>query len=150
MQNELLERLARENLKIASFPKRICAFLIDKLIIAFIVFIIFYQQFSTASDELEIVAILSNFSLSLLFLEFSYHSIFTFLYGASVGKILCKIAIVDEALLDKPTLLQSALRAFMRLVSENAFMLGFAWAFSNDARKTWHDIVAKTVVISLA
>lgn len=71
MQNELLEKLAREGLKLASFPKRILAFLIDKLIIALIVFIIFYKQFSNSTDELEIIAVLSNFSLSLLLLEFS-------------------------------------------------------------------------------
>lgn len=150
MQNELINRLEREGLRLASFGKRALAFLIDKLIIALIIFIIFYKQFSSTTDELEIIAVLSNFSLSLLLLEFSYHFIFTFLYGATAGKMLCKIVIVSEALLDKPSVLQAAIRALVRLISENAFMLGFAWAFANEERKTWHDLAAKTVVIELA
>lgn len=64
--------------------------------------------------------------------------------------MLCKIVIVDEALLDKPNVLQSGLRALVRLFSENAFMLGFAWALANEERKTWHDLATKTVVIELA
>lgn len=41
MRENLQERLERENLKIASFTKRVLAFLIDDMIISLIIFIIF-------------------------------------------------------------------------------------------------------------
>lgn len=148
--NETLQRLEREGLKVASFPKRILAFVIDKAIISLIVLIVFYDSLINTTDIIEISEALQNSFLALFLLDFSYQLIFTFLYGASIGKIVCKIAIVDEKLLDKPNFMQSALRSLMRYISENAFYLGFAWAFGNDLRKSWQDYIAKTLVIEIA
>ena len=114
MKENLQDRLERENLKIASFGKRVLAFLIDVMV------------------------------------HFSYQAIFTYLYGASLGKILCKIIILDENLLDKPNLIQSCIRSAIRQVSAMAFMLGFAWALSNDLRKAWEDYLARTIVVDVA
>ncbi|EPI8309538.1 RDD family protein, partial [Campylobacter jejuni] len=44
MKENLQDRLERENLKIASFGKRVLAFLIDDMVISLIVFIIFYDR----------------------------------------------------------------------------------------------------------
>ncbi|MFQ6341627.1 RDD family protein [Campylobacter sp. VTCC 70190] len=150
MKENLQNRLERENLKIASFTKRVLAFLIDDMVISLIVFIIFYDSFMVAKDVFETTQIIGNFYLGLILLHFSYQSIFTYLYGASLGKILCKIIILDEKLLDKPNLLQSCTRSAMRQVSAMAFMLGFAWALSNDLRKTWEDYLARTIVVDVA
>ncbi|EAH6296911.1 RDD family protein, partial [Campylobacter coli] len=35
-------------------------------------------------------------------------------------------------------------------ISDMAFMLGFAWALSNDLRKTWEDYLARTIVVNVA
>lgn len=150
MKENLQNRLERENLKIASFTKRVLAFLIDDMVISLIVFIIFYDSFIGAKDVFETTQIIGNFYLGLILLHFSYQSIFTYLYGASLGKILCKIIILDEKLLDKPNLLQSCTRSAMRQVSAMAFMLGFTWALSNDLRKTWEDYLARTIVVDVA
>ena len=60
-----------------------------------------------------------------------------------------KIVCVDIDLLDKPGLLNSLTRSLVRIISENAFFLGFAWAFSNPLFQTWQDKAAKTVVINV-
>lgn len=148
--NEILDKLDRENLKIASFGKRVLAYFVDNFILSIIVFIIFFDKLSTLTDPQDIFAVLDNFLLGFVVLQFTYHFIFTFLYGASLGKMLCKIAIVDELSLDKPNLSQCIIRAATRQLSDTAFMLGFAWALGNDLRKTWQDYLAKTLVIELA
>ncbi|HJE66359.1 MAG TPA: RDD family protein [Campylobacter avium] len=149
MNNELLERLHREGLKLASFEKRIIAYLVDFFVISVILSFIFVDDLANTNYE-NAADLTRKMIITVFLVNFLYHFIFAFLYGASVGKFLCKIAIVDDRLLDKPNLLQSAIRAIMRNVSENCFMLGYFWAFGNDSRKTWQDYVAKTVVIEVA
>ncbi|MBK1992121.1 RDD family protein [Campylobacter sp. 2018MI35] len=150
MKEDLFDKLERENLEIASFYKRALAYLIDNIILSFIVFIIFYNQFSMAKDAFEITQILGNFSLGFILLHFFYHTLFTYMYGASLGKMVCKIIIIDEDLFDKPTLKQSCIRSAIRQISDMAFMLGFAWALGNNLRKTWEDYIARTIVVNAA
>ncbi|WP_300702967.1 RDD family protein [uncultured Campylobacter sp.] len=147
--SEIEQRLEREGLKLASFGKRIAAYVIDTVIINLLLVFTFSDELMNVSYE-GAVDLAQDVLLSIVIITFLYHFIFTFLYGASLGKFFCKIAIIDEALLDKPNIMQSALRSAVKLVSENAFMLGYFWAFGNDSRKTWQDYVAKTVVIELA
>lgn len=149
--NEILDKLDRENLKIASFYKRVIAYFVDSFILSLIVFIVLFERISAISDPQDIFAVFNeNFVLGFIVLQFCYHLIFTFLYGASLGKMLCKIAIIDEQSLDKPNFTQCVLRAGVRQLSDSAFMLGFAWALGNDLRKSWEDYLAKTLVIELA
>lgn len=150
MRDDLLERLERENIKIASFSKRVMAYVIDHFIITCIVFAIFYDKFANGADAVQIVQILGNFWLGFFLLQFSYHAVFTYFYGASLGKMACKILILNEELLDKPTLMQSCLRAAMRYVSNMAFFLGLVWALDNVYRKTWQDYAARTIVVDVA
>lgn len=150
MNNDILDKLDREGLKIAGIGKRVLAFLVDDFILSLIVFFVFYEQISNAKDRLEMINMLANYSFALVFLQFCYHTLFISFYGATLGKMLCKIAVVDQALFDRPNLAQSALRAVVRQISSSAFFLGFAWALGNDLKKTWQDYVAKTLVIELA
>ena len=150
MNENLQDKLEREGLKIASFPKRVWAYLIDEFLLTCIVFIIFYDKLANAKDYFDIAMILGNFSLGFFVLQFSYQAIFTALYGASLGKMVCKIIVIDEQFLDKPNWIQSCLRALFRQFSSMAFMLGFAWALGNVLRKTWQDYLARTVVIDVA
>lgn len=148
--NEILDKLDRENLKIASFGKRVVAYFVDNFILSLIVFVIFFDKLTLITDPQDIFAMLDSFFLGFITLQFTYHLTFTYLYGASLGKMLCKIAIVDEQSLDKPNLTQCIIRAATRQLSDSAFMLGFAWALGNDLKKTWQDYLAKTLVIELA
>ncbi|TKX32805.1 RDD family protein [Campylobacter aviculae] len=150
MNEDLMTRLERENLSIASFGKRVLAYFIDNFILSLIVCVIFYDQLLQSKNLLETTQILGNFYLGFILLHFTYQTIFTYLYGASLGKIVCKIIILDESLLDKPNLMQSCIRSAIRQLSDMAFMLGFAWALGNDLRKTWEDYLARTIVVDVA
>lgn len=146
----ILDKLERENITLADFGRRILAYFIDNIILSLVVFIIFYDSFSQTSDLNEIREVLDNFIFGFIFLHISYHTLFTFMYGASLGKMVCKIMIIDQEVLDKPNFSQSLIRSFIRQLSGMAFMLGFAWAFGNILRKTWQDYVARTIVINVA
>lgn len=150
MKENLLDKLERENLKIASFSKRVIAYLIDNLILSFIVFVIFYDRLILMNDLLEIADFLKNFTMGFFFIHLVYHTLFTFMYGASLGKMACKIMILNEELLDKPNFVQSLVRSIFREFSSMALMLGFAWALGNDLCKTWHDYVVRTIVVDVA
>lgn len=64
MKENLQDRLERENLKIASFGKRVLAFLIDDMVISLIVFIIFYDRLIQAKDLFETTQIVEIFTLA--------------------------------------------------------------------------------------
>lgn len=149
--NDILDKLDREKLKIASFYKRVIAYFVDSFVLSFIVFVILFEQISAITDPQDIFSVFDeNFILGFIVLQFCYHLIFTFLYGASLGKMLCKIVIIDEQSFGKPNFTQCIIRAAVRQLSDTAFMLGFAWALGNDLRKSWEDYLAQTLVIELA
>ncbi len=92
MKENLQDRLERENLKIASFGKRVLAFLIDDMVISLIVFIIFYDRLIQAKDLFETTQIVGNFYLGFILLHFSYQAIFTYLYGQVWEKYYAKLS----------------------------------------------------------
>ncbi|MPB46651.1 RDD family protein [Campylobacter lari] len=147
---ELFDKLEKEEIKIASFKKRFLAYVVDSFVILGIVSIILFDKINSMQTYEEIHNLLMRFAGGILILQFAYHSLFTYLYGATLGKMLLKIMVIDQELLDKPNFTQSVLRAGVRQISDMLYGLGFAWALSNIVLKTWHDYAAKTVVIDLA
>ncbi|TXE86239.1 RDD family protein [Campylobacter volucris] len=146
---ELFDKLEKEEVVLASFKKRTLAYIIDIFIVCIIVSIILFDKISLAQTYEEIHTLLLRFTGGILLLQFCYHTLFVYLYGATLGKMFLKIMVIDQELLDKPNLTQSILRSGIRQISE-IYGLGFAWALSNIVLKTWHDYAAKTVVIDLA
>ncbi|MBF7045628.1 RDD family protein [Campylobacter volucris] len=146
---ELFDKLEKEEIVLASFKKRALAYAVDIFVVCVIVSIILFDKISLVQTYEEIHAILLRFVGGILFLQFCYHALFVYLYGATLGKMLLKIMVINQELLDKPNLTQSILRSGVRQISE-IYGLGFAWALSNVVLKTWHDYAAKTVVIDLA
>ena len=59
-----------------------------------------------------------------------------------------KIRVISTIDLDNPNILYSLNRALIRIVSESLFYIGFLWALTNPKRETWHDRVARTLVIN--
>ena len=70
------------------------------------------------------------------------------MYGATLGKIAAKIRVIYIYDLSNPYLFYAILRSLVRVVSESIFYLGFLWAALNPKRETWHDKVARTLVIN--
>ena len=141
------ERLERENIKLASFNKRLFAYLIDDVIISALFFVIYYDAFKNAAGDLQtMIAVISSFIWQLMLLKVLYHTFFVWRYGASLGKIVMKIMVLDGEILDFPSLPKALIRACMRIISEWCFYLGFIWMLGNAAKQSWHDKLSGTIV----
>jgi len=151
---------------IASIQKRMLAFVIDDLVIAFLLLAIFYKQLveiaSPLSGEItaESMEIFQNamqqFSVNNLLLIFAikvlYHTIFIWQNGMTLGKYFMKIRVVPletEAsdIYENLSFYKSFLRALLRIVSEIVFYLGFLLAFFLPLNQTLHDKLSHCVVV---
>ncbi len=140
--------LHRENLSLASISKRSTAFVIDELLLSFLLIIALWDQFQNAKNMEEIIYVTNSFVLEYLFVKIVYQAFFTMQYGASIGKLLMKIKVIEIRTLSNPSVLSSLNRAIFRIVSEMLFYLGFIWGMMQESRQTWHDKTAKTLVIN--
>ena len=148
MSRSVIDKLENENITLASVGKRGVAWGIDKFLISFLFYAVYYDKFDGLDYE-QISALAMEMIPQIVLLEVIYQTFFTWYCGASIGKVAMKIVCVDIDLLDKPGLLNSLTRSLVRIIGENAFFLGFAWAFSNPLFQTWQDKAAKTVVINV-
>jgi uncharacterized RDD family membrane protein YckC len=68
-------------------------------------------------------------------------------FGATPGKQLLDMQIVDAETLGKPTTKQFIIRYLGYIVSTIVVFLGFLWVIWDKRKQSWHDKMAKTVVI---
>lgn len=150
-------------LPLASIPKRMVAFVIDDVVIALLLFAIFYTQLFEITSHLttpitaESIDIFKNemntFSIHnlivILALKVMYHTFFVWQNGMTLGKHFMKIKVIDKNTMQKPTLMKAFLRALVRIVSEIFFYIGFLFAFFSPLRQTLHDKVTNCVVIDV-
>jgi len=138
-----------DNLELASMGARTKAFIIDDLSITFIVAIMLWDTISTANgDFVAIMAIMNAAFFQIVFLKFIYQTFFVWYYGATIGKLIAKIQVIDYDHFGRVTFMNSAVRAAGRIVSEMLFYIGFAMAFFTDSRQTFHDKFGKTLVVN--
>ena len=149
MEEKILDDLEREGLKLTSISKRSFAFFIDDLIVSLLVFVIFYDSIASAKSVEEIILLVNGAFLYIISIKIIYHTFFVWQYGATMGKMLFKMQVVDEKTFLKPDFLHSLIRAVVRIVSESLFYLGFLWGVFTKSRQTWHDKLAKTLVIDV-
>lgn len=143
----IIEKLQREDMQLASIQKRTLAFVIDDALLGALIFIIYLPSLMPLFNNPEALSnALSSLVLEIIILSLIYHTFFIWKYGATVGKMVCKIICLDTTMLSTPSLLNAFLRACMRLVSTWCFYLGFIWAFGNQERQTWQDKIARTIV----
>lgn len=146
MQNDLEYRLFKEELRLASIPKRGVAFIIDKMLLALIVLAAMGDKFEGKDFEGVIVALNQTLVFTTA-VEITYQTIFTMLYGATIGKMLLKVKVVDIQLIDNPSFGVALLRASVKFLGEALFYIGFIWAMFDPFKQAWHDKFAKTIVI---
>jgi uncharacterized RDD family membrane protein YckC len=149
LEEKVLDNLEREKLVLTSISKRSIAFFIDDLIVSLLVFIIFYDSISVAKSIEEIIFLVNSAFGYIVAIKILYHTFFVWQYGATMGKMLFKMQVVDEKSFLKPDFLHSLIRAVVRVVSEGLFYLGFVWGLFTKTRQTWHDKLAKTLVIDV-
>ncbi|MDE5816880.1 MAG: RDD family protein [Helicobacter sp.] len=149
------ETLERENLKIPNLQARISAYIVDDALLSLIVLATVYGDITALKVENGIIdgnalmgIILTLVPLSII-LVFVYHWLFIALYGSTLGKMLCKIRVVDTTMLDNPSYKQAAIRSAIRLISAMLYYLPFIAIFADPFRRGFHDKLAKTIALSL-
>ena len=148
--DEKLERdLSREGLEIAGSSKRIKAYVIDEMLITLIVMVAFWENFAKEENIEVVIQTINSLFFVVIGLKVIYQTLFVYLYGATIGKIITKCMVVAYDDFSKPSLMASFIRANGRIVSEMIFYVGFIWAFMNQERQTWHDKMARTLVLDV-
>jgi len=146
--NEDLERvLHREGITLASIKKRAMAFVIDEVLLSFLLIVAMWDSFIKASDAQEMILLTNQYLFEYLLMKIAYQTFFVMQYGATLGKMAMHIRIVDTQTMDNPSFLSSLNRAIFRVISEMFFYLGFIWGMMDAMRQTWHDKTASTLVI---
>jgi uncharacterized RDD family membrane protein YckC len=72
-------------------------------------------------------------------MTFIYQWLFVAMYGATMGKMLMKIRVIDLQTGDTPTVAVSLNRSIIRIISEIVMNFGFLWAMLDPNRQGWHD-----------
>ncbi len=134
--------------QLASTWKRSWAFAIDQLLLSLLLSIILFSYVRPEMGFEEIYALTQHFMWEYALLCIAYQTLFTLIYGASLGKMAMKIRVVELAYPQGNPQFWCALnRAVFRVVSEAVLYIGFAWAFFDPFRRSWHDFSARTLVI---
>lgn len=149
MNEEIENILHREDMKLAAFKKRAMAFLIDEMLLSFLLIIALGDSFLEAKTMEEMIILTNTFVLEYMAMKIFYQAFFVMQYGASLGKIAMKIRVIEIKTMQKPNVIASLNRAIIRVVSEMMFYLGFVWGMMDPARQTWHDKSARTLVIDV-
>ena len=137
------------NLELATISSRVKAFVIDDILVTIIILIMFWDTISASGDDIGTVLLIMNqFVLQVLVLKFIYQSFFVWYYGATIGKIIAKVRVVDYDNFNKISFFQSMIRSIGRIFSEMFFYIGFIFSFFNDGKQTFHDKISKTLVIN--
>jgi len=146
---------------IASTRKRFLAFVIDDMVMIFLLLVIFYDQLALIVSRLPEVLTpealdafqqeLNTFSadnlLMVLSLKVLYHSILVWQNGMTLGKYVMKIKVVDLHSGQYPRFSQALFRAILRIGSEVVFYLGFLLAYFTPLKQTAHDKLSSCVVV---
>lgn len=148
MNNEIESLLLREKLELSSIRARAAAFGIDEMLLSIILLVILWDAISAASDIESMIIVVNTFILEYMMIKIAYQTFFAMQYGATLGKIVMKIRIVEIRTLSNPGFLSAFNRSVFRIVSEVLFYMGFLWALFDPARRSWHDLSAKTLVIN--
>lgn len=137
------------NLELAPSFKRLIAFIIDDFLVTFIFIFIYWNNVVSAGNDLTaMLVVMNSFVWQVLLLKFIYQALFVWYYGATVGKIIMKIRVIDYYHFGRVSLFTAFLRSFLRILSEMFFYIGFLFAFFNDGRQTFHDKIGRTLVVN--
>ena len=139
-----------DNLQLASMRSRALAYVIDDFLVTIIIMMIFWGDILSVSHDMDALMYLLKAELAfpLIVLKVIYQTFFVWYYGATVGKIVVKIRVIDANEWGRVSMFSSFLRAVGRIFSEMFFYIGFLIGFFNDGRRTFHDFTGKTLVVN--
>lgn len=137
-----------DDLQLAPMKARVKAFVIDDILITVLIIFVFWEIFNNSVSPEELILQMNSLVYQVIFIKFLYHTFFVWYYGATLGKIFAKIKVIDNNTLNKVSLLNAAFRSSARVISEMFFYIGFFVGFFNDGKRTFHDILGRTIVVS--
>lgn len=149
MNEEIENILHREGITLAPIKSRAMAFFIDEMLLSFLLVFALWDSFAQAKNIEEMIIVTNMFVLEYMAMKIFYQAFFTMKYGASLGKIVMKIRVIEIRTLQYPNVLSSLNRAIFRVISEMLFYLGYLWGMLDPSRQTWHDKTAKTLVVNV-
>ena len=149
MNEELQTLLHREDISLAQTKKRATAFFIDEILLSFLLLVALWESFSQATTTEEVILFTNSVVLEYMALKIVYQAFFVMQYGATIGKIVMKIRVIEIATLQTPNVLVALNRSIFRVLSEMLFYLGFLWGMLDPSRQAWHDKTAKTLVVNV-
>lgn len=107
------------------------------------------EQISQITESIyNLVTIIIKYGFLYAIVEIVYNSVFTFLYGATIGKIITKIRVIDIYNFDKPDLKISVIRSLFKYILGSMFYFGFLTAFFDRFKQTLYDKIGHTIVIN--
>jgi len=148
MNEDIQNLLQHGEITLATISKRATAFFVDEMLLSFLLVVALWDSFATATTVEEMMSITNTFILQYMFIKIVYQAFFVMQYGASLGKIMMKIRVIEVQTMQNPGFASALNRAVFRIVSETFFYLGFIWGFFDPFRQTLHDKTARTLVIN--
>ena len=91
MNEELENILYREGITLASIKSRVLAFVIDEMLLSFLLIIALWDSFAQAKTMEDIIYVSNSFILEYMTMKIFYQAFFVMNYGATLGKIVTKI-----------------------------------------------------------
>lgn len=149
MNEEIQDILHSEGMSLAPIKKRAAAFFIDEMLLSLLLIIALSDSFFEAKTVEEMIILTNKFVLEYMAMKVFYQAFFVMQYGATLGKLIMKIRVVEIKTLQTPNVIVALNRSIVRVVSEMLFYLGFLWGVMDPARQTWHDKSAKTLVVNV-
>lgn len=150
---QIQEILDREDIQLAGIDRRFVAFVIDSLIVSLVVCLLNFESLERISQSMQsndieqVILAMGPMLWQMIVLDVVYQWIFVAWYGASVGKILCKIEVVSIDLLDSPSVGKSFLRAILREFSQVVYYIPFVFALGDSFKRTLYDRFCQSIVI---
>lgn len=109
-------------LNLATIEKRGLAFFLDEILLSIVLIAVVYDKIINVSSLEDTQNIIYSFSIHFLVLRIVYHTLFIYLYGATIGKMICKIKCVDFDG-EKPNFKVSLFRAIVRILARVCYIL---------------------------
>ena len=114
------------SLELATTRTRTTAFIIDDLLITLVAVIMLWDQISASGGEfINILTIMNQAFIQIIFMKVIYQTYFIWYYGATIGKTIMKLKVIDFNHLGRVTFIQALIRSMGRIISESFFYIGF-------------------------
>jgi len=146
---QIIEKFEREDITLATIKKRVWAYTMDEVLISVLFMVIFFGKIPQDATYEQTLNLLNSLFSYIILLKVIYQTFFVWYYGATPGKMLLKIRVISTIDLENPAMIYALNRAIVRIISETFFYIGFLWALTNPKRETWHDKIAKTLVVNV-